>query len=254
MDSNQLYSTLITNPQWFEREVVRQLHERDAMASSDQTHYHYCGWDALRNIGLSLCSGPGKPRPIPGRILDYGCGHGRVARYLSAAFSNAEFTFCDIDPTGAAFCADRFNGSAMAVTRDLVGFDSSASYDLIWVGSVFTHLEARKSEDLLRMLFGSLAPGGTLVLSSHGRYLQAVRRRGTWYYNITEQQFDEILDQALRLGYGFTAGSRADYGISVAFPGWWDECIQSLDGASIVLFSERGWAQHQDVIALRRGE
>ena len=42
------------------------------------------------------------------RILDLPCGHGRVLRYLSAAFPEAEITACDIMREGVDFCASTF--------------------------------------------------------------------------------------------------------------------------------------------------
>ena len=42
------------------------------------------------------------------RVLDFGCGHGRVMRVLRAAFPDAELVACDIDQDAVSFCAETF--------------------------------------------------------------------------------------------------------------------------------------------------
>lgn len=254
MDVASTYTRMITSPNSYKGGVIDDFHERDAMGPANEEHYHFCGADALRNIALSLCTSMRGPRPIPTRILDFGCGHGRVGRYLRAGFPNAAITFCDIDATGVEFCAGRLDDRPMVIERDFSGFDRSARYDLIWVGSVFTHLREEKSRELLELLYSVLAPGGTLVFTTHGRYLYLSRASGTWYYGFDAEKFDDLLAQTEANDYGFVASRRDDYGISMCFPRWLDAEVGKLPEASIAFFSERSWARHHDVTAVRRRE
>ncbi len=43
-------------------------------------------------------------------------------------------------------------------------------YDVVWVGSVATHLSEQSTIRLVRKLLSFLAPKGLLVLSMHGRF------------------------------------------------------------------------------------
>ena len=52
----------------------------------------------------------------PETIIDFGCGYGRVARHLRAAFPASNFHWCDFD--GATFCAERFGGDAIVSDID----------------------------------------------------------------------------------------------------------------------------------------
>jgi hypothetical protein len=52
-------------------------------------------------------------------VLDFGCGHGRVARYVRAMFPKANLSFSDIDPSCTDFCATQFSGKAVQSTADL---------------------------------------------------------------------------------------------------------------------------------------
>ena len=72
-------------------------------------------------------------------ILDLPCGHGRVMRWLRATFPKASLTACDIDGDGVSFCAETFGARpALSSTdpEDLV----LGTFDLIWCGSLLTHL------------------------------------------------------------------------------------------------------------------
>ena len=48
--------------------------------------------------------------------------------------------------------------------------------DLIWVGSVFTHVTFTRMEQLFRSLAEHLAPGGTLVATFHGEFVIEVQK------------------------------------------------------------------------------
>jgi hypothetical protein len=63
---------------------------------------------------------------------------------LKAAFPGAELTACDIDRDAVEFCAETFGAVPVcAETRpEQIRFDRE--FDLIWSGSLFTHLEAER--------------------------------------------------------------------------------------------------------------
>src|SRR5579862_6365034 len=132
--------------------VDRKIAPDDQMYSADwERHYFYVGASALLallnavNIG---CSYPGGDRSVE-HILDFGCGHGRVARYLRAAFPSADLYVTDYGASGVNWCVDNFN------CKD-VGNDLPRQYfDLIWLGSVFTHLPENVADALIEKLCAS---------------------------------------------------------------------------------------------------
>lgn len=52
------------------------------------------------------------------RILDFGCGHGRVMRWLRAAYPNARITGTDVDKGGVDFCAATFGSHTVVSGYD----------------------------------------------------------------------------------------------------------------------------------------
>ena len=88
---------------------------------------------------------PLKASSPPPRILDFPCGHGRVLRYLRAEFPQAEITACDLLRDGVDFCAANFGAIPVYSDPDpsRIGLPRDA-FDLIWVGSLFTHFDAAR--------------------------------------------------------------------------------------------------------------
>ena len=75
-----------------------------------RVRYFEWGQAALRAIEAAIGSAErllprGAPRSFE-RILDFGCGRGRVLRALRTAFPEAELVACDQDPGGVDFCAE----------------------------------------------------------------------------------------------------------------------------------------------------
>lgn len=231
-------------------QISTEIHPGDGMFKGNMQHYLSCGRDALFNILLAQASAKIKD---PAKVLDFACGFGRVARHIRAAYPNAEITFTDAMPAASAFCATTFAGRNEPINKDFSGYDPGTSFNLIWVGSLFTHLPESKSVALLELLLRLTAPGGIIVLTSHGRYVRHRRSNDTWPYAIDAAQYDLMIRDADSSGYGFVGYNGSEnYGISLASLGWWERTIDTIGNSEIVMLRERGWDRHQDTIALRR--
>ena len=75
-------------------------------------------------------------------MLDLPCGFGRVTRFLCARYPAASITVSDLDRDGVDYCAARFNAQAAYSVRDFRDLQLGGAYDLLWVGSLITHLPA----------------------------------------------------------------------------------------------------------------
>lgn len=101
------------------------------------------------------------------RILDWGCGCGRLARY-TARLPNVALTGCDIDADNVAWCAEHLLGrfASTTLTPPLPFVD--ASFDLVYGVSVFTHLREPLQNAWLDELRRVTAPGALLLMTIHG--------------------------------------------------------------------------------------
>src|SRR5438874_890183 len=61
-------------------------------------------------------------------------------------------------------------------------------FDLIWCGSLLTHLNSNAWSEFLGLFDLLLDPGGALVFTTHGRWVAERMRRGRYYYGLSEEQ------------------------------------------------------------------
>ncbi|MDB6169056.1 MAG: hypothetical protein JWM88_1920 [Verrucomicrobia bacterium] len=112
----------------------------------------------------------GLPLANAARVLDFGCGCGRVLKHFDRFPHQGEIWGCDIDPESIAWNRTHLAGVAR--------FDCNASlppmafpdgfFDAIYSVSVFTHLPEDMQFRWLEELRRILRPGGLLLASLHG--------------------------------------------------------------------------------------
>lgn len=104
------------------------------------------------------------------RVLDFGCGAGRVLRHFRREAEVAEFSGCDIDAPSIEWLNDRlsppFRGFVVDEAPGLPYEDGTL--DLVWAASVFTHITDHWG-GWLAEVHRVLADDGLLVASFLGR-------------------------------------------------------------------------------------
>jgi SAM-dependent methyltransferase len=104
------------------------------------------------------------------RILDLPCGHGRILRFLKAAFPDAELTVCDIDRDGVDFCAREFGATPVYSVENPEEIEIEGEFDLIYSGSLLTHVDRDRWAGFLDLFDRLLAPGGILIFTTEARF------------------------------------------------------------------------------------
>jgi SAM-dependent methyltransferase/predicted O-methyltransferase YrrM len=217
---------------------------RDAMYAGDGEHYFSVGLSAIRCIEASGA-------PEPQRVLDMPCGHGRVLRFLRARYPRATTVACDIDANAVGFCAQRFGAEPVQSSDDLSKLDLPGPFDLIWCGSLVTHLDADPIAALLQLFQRSLASGGMAVVTTHGA-LVAERLGAGETYQLDASAARAVAEQYGATGFGYADYPRsAGYGISVSSQEWMDAAAARA-GLGVAHFAPNAWDAHQDVFALFR--
>ncbi|SHJ73782.1 Cyclopropane fatty-acyl-phospholipid synthase [Roseomonas rosea] len=114
----------------------------------------------LRELGLTWGDTP--------RILDWGCGAGRLARYL-IAHSGARVTGVDIDADNIAWCRANLPGGRFETVGLMPPMPfEDGSFDLAVGISVVTHLKEEVQFAWLEELRRVVRPGGLVFLSIQG--------------------------------------------------------------------------------------
>lgn len=234
--------------------VDQTMSSTDTMMSE---HYIAVGISAIQCVNLALMAA-GSP-PVR-RVLDIPCGHGRVLRHLKARFPEARIDACDLDPDGVQFCASQFGATPILSTPELTEANLPGGYDLIWVGSLLTHVGRPTFQRWMAYITSQLSPTGVAVFSMHGRYSAVLNE--TFPYIAREIWDGVIQPQFDATGYGYAdyvAGDeglhgviKADYGISLAQPEIIIADAAAVPESRIVLYCERGWIGHHDVVALAK--
>jgi cyclopropane fatty-acyl-phospholipid synthase-like methyltransferase len=235
--------------------VIEEVSDRDTMFR-DRERYFRLGRNALDSIRLAMTAAQ---KTAAERILDLPCGYGRVLRWIKAEFPAAQLGACDIDPHGVDFCAATFGAEPIYGRENPADVEIDRPYDLIWSGSLFTHLPPRQWESFLELFERALAPGGLVVFTTHGRQIaermyDPERRR--IYQPIDHEA---LLREFEREGsayaeYQFGAERReqlslpAAYGISLTRPSAVCALLECRPGLRLVCYSEGGF-NGQDLIA-----
>ncbi len=215
--------------------------------------YLAVGKSALDNCEASLSAAQRTFSDIK-TCLDLPCGHGRVLRWLRSRIDPAGITACEIDRDAVDFCRQEFGVKGVYSSDDLNQLTFPDVYDLIWVGSLFTHLDPERCLALLRKLTSALREGGVLIFTTHGESCFA--RPGLSAYG---KRFRVIGDRMKADFYrdGFCYSPYEDtgyYGITVHS----EDYVKNLmatnvsDRLQLVRFQARGWHDHQDVWSYRK--
>jgi SAM-dependent methyltransferase len=105
-----------------------------------------------------------------GAVLDFGCGVGRVLRHLAEG-TGPELHGTDWNPEMIVWCVLNLPVARFHVNNrnGPLGFES-ATFDLVYALSVFTHLAEPSQMSWIAELRRVLKPGGHLLLTTHGEH------------------------------------------------------------------------------------
>ena len=215
------------------------------MFEGDGGHYLRVGLSALDLIEAAMTGAPG-----PRTVLDLPCGFGRVTRVLRARYPAAAITACDLDHPAVDFAAATFAAQPAYSQPNFRDLQLNGPFDLIWVGSLLTHLPEHQTRQFLDFALRHMGPQTRLVVTSHGDFV-VERLRTLTTYGLSEPAACGLLADYLLHGYGYRGyDGGANYGISLAAPAWY-RALLADSPLRLQSYRERGWDEHQDVLILR---
>jgi len=229
----------------------REISPHDTMVHSGPEDYLALGRRALENVRMAarLCDKPHFPR-----ILDLPCGHGRVLRWLRAQYDYADITACDLERTGVDFCAQTFGARGVYSQPDLRDVRFDTEFDLLWCGSLLTHLPFAQWDTILDCFERWTADCGVIVLSVQSRFFATLLARGRedLCRNI---QIPRLLAQFNRDGHAYEPYFEAlngEYGISVVTPEVLLRWLGRRPNLLVRAYMEQAWGIQDVVILYKR--
>jgi SAM-dependent methyltransferase len=108
-----------------------------------------------------------------GRILDYGCGVGALARFLKRELRQATVDGCDVSRASLARLDAELRAQGLFTSdmRELPHF-----YDLIVLSNVLHHVALEQRQETILSLRNRLAPGGRIAIVEHNPLNPLTRR------------------------------------------------------------------------------
>ncbi len=189
--------------------------------------------------------------PKGGKILDFGCGSGRIISWFRHYFKSCHFKGVDIDAEAVQWCQNNLSDIAGFSTNNHLPplpFEDNC-FDFVYSISIFTHLPEDMQLSWLKELRRITKKNGWLILTTHGKHLvnihdskklitktpeleKSFSDRGFVYYASYKQHG---LPEFYQYAY-----HREDY-----IRKYWSQFFE------ITAFAEKGIANFQDLILCR---
>ena len=258
-------------------EISQVISEKDNMLDNiedDKTavlnHYFSVSESAMNCIIFALqMAGKDKINSI----LDFPCGYGRVLRSLVSYFPEAEITACDIEKDAVDFCVETFSVNGVYSDTNPSKINLGRKYDLIWCGSLLTHLNKHDALRFYDFFLNHLEDNGILILSIQGRFSAKNFNCYFPHANTSNKivnfciKYSKLLikSKIVRLfttnrkyfyiSKGFITrkgNSTPNCGVSVVKPSWVVSLFENNPKIRLIYYSERLWDNHQDILVVQK--
>ena len=234
--------------------VMQEISPHDTMyQGGNKVHYFGVGQSALRCIKLAMLAAS-KDFSTVRNILDLPSGYGRVLRYLKAYFLHAHITACDIEQNAVDFCNKVFKAKPVYSKKRPSDIKIADKFDLIWCGSLLTHLNFDRWGEFIKFFHSVLNNKGILVFTTHGRFSVERIRTGDFTYGLSDDSLKILLNDFDSHGFGYLNYPDVDeFGISLSAPSYVLGMLENMIDLKLLLYYEKGWDDHHDVIACVKG-
>jgi len=139
------------------------LRARVGLGSRDE--FDAVGRDGARDVLAALARAGEPGRTFPD-WLDFGCGCGRIARYLIGSPGLRSYAGVDVDARQIGWAARNLTGRFRVMRPDPPLDFPDASFDAVLAVSVFTHFDESQQDAWLAEIRRILRPGGMLVATT----------------------------------------------------------------------------------------
>jgi 2-polyprenyl-3-methyl-5-hydroxy-6-metoxy-1,4-benzoquinol methylase len=143
---------------------------------------------------------------VPGvRILDWGCGPGRIARHFPKLLPNAEIYGTDYNEKYIEWCIEHLKEINFSVNKIDPPINYNDNYFDVVIGlSIFTHLSEKGHIDWINELHRIVKPEGFIFISTHGKaYYSKLTNAEKKLFDSNDLVIREYSDEGNRLYSSF---------------------------------------------------
>lgn len=227
------------------------IHSNDEMLGpGGKEHYFNVGLSALDciNKGINVS---GKNISDINKILDFPCGYGRVLRFIKSFFANADIYAAEISESYLNFCRDTFGVKVINSHKNFNKIVLNEKFDLIWCGSLFTHLNSRRFYKLLNFFESHLENSGLLIFSVHGRFAYNNIRNFDYGLRLHQKSWVRFRYNLFNFAY-VNYLKQFGYGVSFCKPSWVCSNIEKFTNLKLIAYMEKAWDNHHDIVVCKR--
>lgn len=193
-------------------------------------------------------------------ILEFGCGYGRLTRYLFALAPEADIFGSDISARDIAWCRRTYPKGHFTLNQPKPPLSlADGQCDLIFSYSVFTHLSEQTHKDWLRELARILRPGGLMLHTTHSalclRLIDMFSPERLPKYGLGGS-VEEFLASGKAYHYVPDAPAQPEYGMTIISPAYVGKQWPVYSGLRVVEYVEGAITAFpegcQDVVVLTK--
>jgi SAM-dependent methyltransferase len=243
--------------------VVPPEELRAIVAAPEPEVFLWTGFVDLINF-INLFRRHGGPNSNRPRVLDFGCGCGRMTRFFCHSSESWEVSASDVNPELVTFCSKNLKGVSTSLNSVEPPLPFAASsFDLVYSLSIFTHFREEYATTWLAELGRVLAPGGILIITTHGCPALRVIKGSVLHHQMFQMSADRVAQidrEFAAVPYVFqryttsvleAAKAGAEYGNTFIHP---DYIFRNWNNDQFAVLEHvpgglRGW---QDVVVLQR--
>jgi ubiquinone/menaquinone biosynthesis C-methylase UbiE len=145
------------------------LELRQITAAPDLPEFLWTGlvdMDRIITLYEKVANHPNMESPS---VLDFGCGCGRMVRFLKNYSASSAIHACEVNPDQVDWCRDNLDHVQTSQCNALPPLPyQDQMFDLIYALSVFTHLSEEHATQWLSEMKRVLKPDGILIVTIHG--------------------------------------------------------------------------------------
>lgn len=227
----------------------------DGVSREDEMYMHLCrklprpefalqqyladGLEAVQVIE-NVVGTAGKSMAELRSFLDFACGHGKSTRFLVKRTDPSRVWVSDIYADAVAFQRARFGVAGFNSAHDPGQVAFGRRFEVIYVGSLFSHLPEDAFRAWLATLYERLEDDGLLILSTQGASVQPLDDHSA----ATGFRFVEISESR--------SLDRRRYGSTTVTEAWVRRLAQALGIVQVAYLPRELWAQDLFVFAKTR--
>ena len=121
------------------------------------------------------------------KVLEVGCGNGRVGLYLLSQEKTLDMTFSDVTPVAKKYLSD-YNFVECSMTK--TPFPDN-NFDKVYCSQVLNHIE--DGERAIKEMYRILKPGGSFLIMTQNPYCVFIYKLGSFFKLTPKFEYDKTV-------------------------------------------------------------